>query len=219
MDEKTLKAIAQQLRKPEGEYATAVGNKMNEGNKIINLQSIEAMDIQDNDEILEIGMGNGFFVKELFNINKTITYSGCDYSEEMVTEAAKLNDNLIKQNKTEFILANGKELPFNDHLFDKVLTINTLYFWEDPEKYFHEIKRVLKKDGKLTIGIRPRSVMKSYPFVKYGFNMFSKEELITLLTQNKFEIEKVEENMEPDQENEGIKFKVENLIAVAKIIN
>ncbi|WP_020533974.1 class I SAM-dependent methyltransferase [Flexithrix dorotheae] len=219
MDEKTLKAIAQQLRKPEGEYATAVGNKMNEGNKIINLQSIEAMDIQDNDEILEIGMGNGFFVKELFNINKTITYSGCDYSEEMVAEAAKLNDNLIKQNKAEFILANGKELPFNDHLFDKILTINTLYFWEDPENYFNEIKRVLKKDGKLTIGIRPRSVMKSYPFVKYGFNMFSKEELITLLTQNKFEIEKVEENMEPDQENEGIKFKVENLIAVAKIIN
>ncbi|MBX2841181.1 MAG: class I SAM-dependent methyltransferase [Flammeovirgaceae bacterium] len=216
MDEQTLKIIAQQLRKPEGEHANAVGNKMNDGNKVINLQTIAAMGTKAHDYILEIGMGNGFFVKDLFKINKNITYSGCDYSAEMVAEAEKNNKNLIVQKKAEFILSNGENLPFEKEIFDQVMTINTLYFWENPKPYFEEIRRVLKEEGKLIIGIRPKSVMKGYPFVKYGFNMFSKEELIALLSQNKFEIEKVEENIEPDQENEGIKFKVENLIAVAR---
>ncbi|MBK7811139.1 MAG: hypothetical protein IPI50_07870 [Saprospiraceae bacterium] len=63
MDEQTLKEIAKQLRQPSGEFATQVGQKMNEGNLHINLNTIEALNLQKGDHILEIGMGNGFFVK------------------------------------------------------------------------------------------------------------------------------------------------------------
>jgi tRNA G46 methylase TrmB len=52
-----------------------------------------------NDSILEIGMGNGNFVKDLFEINPDITYVGCDFSEKMVEESTKNNAQLIADGK------------------------------------------------------------------------------------------------------------------------
>ena len=41
MNEEALKSIAAQLRQPHGEYAIQVGEKMNEGNLHINLNTIK----------------------------------------------------------------------------------------------------------------------------------------------------------------------------------
>lgn len=72
MDEETLKAIADQLRQPTGEYAIQVGEKMNEGNLHINLNTFEVLNLVAGDNILEIGMGNGFFVKNILSTDNTI---------------------------------------------------------------------------------------------------------------------------------------------------
>jgi ubiquinone/menaquinone biosynthesis C-methylase UbiE len=212
MDEETLKSIAAQLRKPHGEYALQVGEKMNEGNLHINLNTIEALKLKANDNILEIGMGNGFFVKNILSVAGSIQYSGCDFSEAMIAAAAELNKSFIENGRAEFHLGNADKLPFKDETFDKIFTINTIYFWDNPALVFSELRRVLKPGGELFIAIRPRSVMQHYPFVKYGFNMFSKEELENSVAENNFKVKATLEIEEPEQEIGGEKIPVKSLI-------
>ncbi len=216
MDENTLKLIAAQLRKPTGPDGIETGERMNVGNLLINLNTIESMDLQPGDEVMEIGMGNGHFVKNILDVNDSITYTGYDFSPDMIFEAKLRNEKYITEGRASFILGDVATMPFRDNSFNKILTINTIYFWYDPEKVLAEICRILKPGGKTYIAIRPRSSMQLYPFVKYGFNMFSKEELSDLLSANNFAVLEVIEKEEPSQDRFGTEMVVETLIVIGQ---
>lgn len=215
MTEEEFKQLAQQLRKPEGEDGLKVGKIMNEGNLQMNIQSIKELDVNAKEHILEIGMGNGFFVKDIIELGDSVKYTGCDFSQAMIEEASKINEEFINRGQVEFHLANAEELPFKNETFDKVLTINTLYFWDDITKVFNEIKRVLKPQGELVITIRPKDEMDNYPITKYGFKTFNKTDLTTLLAENEFEIVNVLEREEAERELAEMKMKDKFIIVKA----
>jgi len=63
-----LKFIAQQLRKPAGDFASTIGEKMNEGNQPLYSLTFSAMDISDGNTILEIGLyccGKSFLTRQM----------------------------------------------------------------------------------------------------------------------------------------------------------
>ena len=216
MDEPTLKSIAGQLRQPSGEFAIQVGVKMNEGNRHINLYTLEALTLKPADNILEIGMGNGFFVSDILSVDDSIQYAGCDFSEIMVDEARKYNEQFISTGQAAFHVASVDKLPFDNEVFDKAFSINTIYFWDNLQEALSEIRRVLKPKGQLVISIRPKSIMEHYPFVKYGFNMFTKEDLADLLSKNNFKVIATLEIKEPEQEINDEKITVEALLIRAE---
>ena len=216
MDEEKFKVIAKQLRRPQGDMALEVAKRMNQNNRLINLYTIKALEVKPNERLLEIGMGNGFFVKDIFEIQNNIQYHGCDYSEIMVEEARKNNELLVGEGRAEFLIATADKLPFEDRVFDKVFSVNTVYFWEEPEKILAEIHRVLNAEGRLFLSLRPKSSMKHYPFVKYGFDMFTRAELSVLLSENRFEMTDYWEEEEPEGDFDGQKMKIETLIVSAK---
>jgi len=209
-----IKALAEQLRLPTGELGKKVGETMNKGNRLMNLETIRQLDIEDNDNILEIGMGNGFFVKDILAAGKNVKYSGCDFSDTMVKEALILNDPLAANVK--FILSNADELPFQDGSFDKVFTVNTIYFWGNTRRTFTEIRRVLKPDGMLIVTLRPKSIMDKLPVVKYGFTTFSKEDAVKLLEENSYEMLSATESVDTDLTIDEQTFKNSFLIIKAK---
>lgn len=215
MDEEILKSMAAQLRQPHGDYAIQVGEMMNQGNLHINLNTIQALQLNASDQVLEIGMGNGFFVRNVLSAGDSVRYTGCDFSEIMVSEAKKINSSFVNEKRAAFHLAGAEHIPAADQSFDKIFTINTIYFWENPEEVLAEIHRLLKSKGRFLIALRPRSSMQDYPFTKYGFNLFSKEELSSLLTANQFTVKEIIELQEPDQEIAGENRPVETLIVVA----
>ena len=216
MHEEALKEIARQLRQPHGEHATEVGERMNQGNKLMNLSAINKLNAQANDVILEIGMGNGFFVKDILSLASAIHYIGCDFSEAMVEAAILQNKAFIDNHQAKFFLASADSLPFELPTFNKVFTVNTLYFWENPPLVLYEIKRVLKPEGQLLVAIRPKEIMEQYAFTQYGFTMYSKEELCDLLVDNGFSITQILEEQEPDQEINGETVSVASLIVSAE---
>ena len=73
------KTLAEQLRQPEGSLGIKVGENMNKGNRLMNLETIRQLEIAENDNILEIGMGNGYFVKDIITAATNVTYTGCDF--------------------------------------------------------------------------------------------------------------------------------------------
>ena len=212
MDEQSLRQLAAQLRQPTGEAGIQMGEWMNRGNVQINLETIATLNAVADDTILEIGMGNGFFVHNILQKDKSIQYTGADFSEVMVAEATRINSEWITKGQAKFILSNIDALPFADNSFTKIFTINTIYFWEDAAKVLGEIKRVLQPDGKFIVTLRPKRQMKNYPFIQYGFNLFSKEEAELLLTQNGFTVLLASEMQEPDFEVNGEMVKMESLV-------
>ena len=69
-----FQAVAQQLRKPDGDIGRRVGKKMNEGNLWIYKYTLDALNLEPNQHVLEIGMGNGAFVKDLMAKGNSIKY-------------------------------------------------------------------------------------------------------------------------------------------------
>lgn len=216
MTEEELKEMAAQLRKPSGEYGLKTGEWMNNGNFQMNQETLKVLDPKNAEQILEIGMGNGLFVKDILKNKPLLRYTGCDFSNEMVKEAKKLNSTAVNSMQALFIQTNANKLPFENGSFDKLFTVNTIYFWDDESAVLKEFKRVLRPGGSLIISLRPKHQMIKYPFTKYGFTMFSKEDLNLLLKNNGFLVSHVYENTEPDLELHGEILKLENLIVIAK---
>ena len=63
LTEEEIKEVAAQLRKPVGENGTEIGKLMNVGNAPMNRHTLAVLNPEPNDSILEVGMGNGFFVR------------------------------------------------------------------------------------------------------------------------------------------------------------
>jgi len=212
------KAVAEQLRRPDGDFGRKIADNMNISNRLINENTIHNLAINAGDNILEIGMGNGFFVKDILAINGAVKYTGCDFSETMVTEATKLNQAFVKSGQAKFILANAAELPFADNSFDKIFTVNTIYFWQNPAAQLAEIQRLLKPKALMVIGLRPKHVMQNYPFTQHGFILYSKADVIQLLEENNFKVTHIAEEKEPAQQIADITVLPESLIVVAEAL-
>jgi ubiquinone/menaquinone biosynthesis C-methylase UbiE len=193
-----------------------VGEKMNVGNAYINRYTIEALQVSRHDNILEIGMGNGFFVKDILAVDDSIKYCGCDFSAIMIEEANKMNAAFVAESRASFHLCDAAALPFEDASFNKIFTVNTLYFWDNHQATLAEISRVLQPNGQLIIAIRPKETMQHYPFVQYGFTLFSKTALTDFLSCNGFTVTSIIEKDEPPQEIGGVSMKVESLIVCAE---
>lgn len=191
--------IAAHLRKPNGEMGKEIAHKMNDGNYPMNMHTLAVLDSNHHDDILEIGMGNGFFVDKIINGKKNIKYTGLDYSETMVTEAITLNQEHVTNNKATFVKGDIANLPFKDKQFNKIFTVNTFYFWEDAKIVLNEIKRVLKDDGFFILSIRPKRSLKQFPVTKYNFKIVDTKDIITLLKESGFITIEQTEIKEPEQ--------------------
>lgn len=210
-----VEQIAAQLRKPHGSAAIEVAEFMNKGNVLLNRNTINEIEIKPNCHVLELGMGNGKFIPELFGKLPDMRYTGCDYSEEMVRAATEINQSYVTRKSASFICCDAENIPLEDDAVDVIFTVNTIYFWKDVDAVLTEFKRLLKPGGQLLIGLRPKQLMKNYAFVPYGFNLFSSEDVEGHLAGHNFkEIFSITKD-EPDFVTKERIFKVESLVVKA----
>lgn len=175
-----LKNLAAQLRCPDGEHGVMVGNSMNETNIGMTVTSIDVLALRDGDRVLEIGYGNGGHVSDLMQRAKDLHYWGIDISKTMHEEAMRINEKIVQGDQVQFDLYDGLTLPYHDQFFDKIFTVNTVYFWEYPHETFSEIARVLKPKGFFALTFADKSFMQTLSFTQYGFSLYEREELSDL---------------------------------------
>jgi len=104
-----------------------------------------------NSTILEIGPGPGWAGINLLKKRKDLKLVGLDASPDMIRVA---RENAAKEgfHDNKFILGFGEDMSqIKDRQFDLVISRDSLHHWEEPEKVFKEIKRILKPNGKLYI--------------------------------------------------------------------
>jgi ubiquinone/menaquinone biosynthesis C-methylase UbiE len=169
--------LSKNLRKPENEVGKVIGRLMNDMNYEMNKFTHECMKIKDEGHILEVGFSNGNFIFDILTVHKNLLFSGIDISEIMVQEAILKNSEFIKANRLILKVADSNNIPFANDMFDKTMIINTIYFWDEPENDLLEIKRVLKKGGKIYISFRSKKVMENFQFTKCNFNLYEPDEV------------------------------------------
>ncbi|WP_426480307.1 class I SAM-dependent methyltransferase [Chryseobacterium sp. R2ACT005] len=202
MEKEELKILAQNLANPQGEKGIEIGEMMNTTNISMTLESIKTLVVDDDQQILEIGHGNAAHLKSIMSLAKNLRYTGIDISETMHNEAKRLNKEFESQ--ADFILYEGRKLPFQDRTFDKIFTVNTVYFWESPVEFLNEIHRVLKDDGTFVLTFGQREFMEKLPFTEYDFILYNNSEMEELISKSHFK------RMKTSEKEEEIKSKTGN---------
>lgn len=201
MEKEDLKILAQNLANPQGEKGIEIGEMMNATNIGMTLESIKTLLIEDNEIILEIGHGNAAHVKSILNKAQNVTYTGIDISETMHHEAKKLNAEF--KNQADFVLYEGEKLPFEDRTFDKIFTVNTVYFWTKPIEYLNEIYRVLKDNGTFVLTFGQRDFMEKLPFTQFDFTLYNTDEMEETVSKSDFKRMKISEKEEEVKSKTG----------------
>jgi len=151
-----------------------------------NLWTIQHLDIQPTDKLLEIGFGPGFAIQEIVPLLTTGSISGIDFSQTMVSSAKRRNAPAVKTDQVDLRYGEVTHLPFAENMFDKAFSINSIYFWLDLLTAFKELRRILKPTGTLTITFLPSERWDSTPAATEDFKPYSSTEVQTLLTQAGF---------------------------------
>jgi len=201
MEKDELKILAQNLANPQGEKGKEIGEMMNATNIGMTLESIKTLLIEDDERILEIGHGNAGHLKSILNKAKNIKYTGIDISETMHKEAENLNKEFESQ--ADFVLYEGKKLPFEDQVFDKIFTVNTVYFWEEPVEFLNEIYRVLKDNGTFVLTFGQRDFMEKLPFTQFDFTLYNTDEMEETVAKSHFKRMKISEKEEEVKSKTG----------------
>jgi len=96
------------------------------------------------DKILEIGAGSAPHIK----------YISHNFNEYHIVETSDYASNYLKDNdKIFFKKYDGKNLPYSDNFFDRIIISHCLEHINSPEEFIFEMMSKLKKGGILSISL------------------------------------------------------------------
>lgn len=150
-----FKKFALQFGKPEGILGSIAGRLMASTGVEKNKWTISLLNIQSSDNVLEIGFGPGVATELVSKVIRDGHYVGIDYSDVMLRQAIKRNKKAIQEGKVTLRLEEVSNIPSFKLKFDKVLSVNSIIFWEDPVKSLKKIRQIMKPNGLIALTILP----------------------------------------------------------------
>ena len=97
--------------------------------------------------VLEIGTGPGYSGLEWLKKTENSRLKSLDISPDMIVIANRNAREYGLEARVEYIEGDAQDMPFDSDMFDGVFANGALHEWEQPEKVFNEIHRVLKTGG------------------------------------------------------------------------
>ncbi|MEE9385670.1 MAG: class I SAM-dependent methyltransferase [Nannocystaceae bacterium] len=180
--------IARQLRNPSGVFGRHVMTRMlNTGNRELIDSTLEALRLEPNDTLLDIGFGGGYALMRAFELAADLQAFGIDRSPETVLYAHGYCRTRVLEGRLRLLVSDVERLPFRSGLFTKIVTTNTLYFWAAPEIALAAIRGVLAVGGRIALGYSGAQKMQEYPaLTQHGFQAYDPERVAELLEAAEF---------------------------------
>jgi len=180
-----MSELSQQLRCPNGNKGIEVAMMMDKTNRSMTMHAVSNLLLKENDCILEIGHGNAGHLQEVLSKNKGLNYFGIDISALMTKESQSINRKFVESGVAHFQMYDGKHIPHEDDFFDAVFSVNTLYFWENPQSFFSEIARTMKSDGRFVLTFADAEFMKTLPYIKTPiFTLYNPEDIENIASES-----------------------------------
>src|SRR5580704_15354680 len=169
------------------------GPKMEQHHLNITEKTIRLMDLRPGERILDLGCGSGWATRLLARMvgegpEGFGQVVGVDVSDEMIRVAradSKDFENVM------FVWGSATQIPWEENFFDKMLSIESFYYWPDQERGLAELFRVMAPKGRLFILI---NLYKDDPYslqwvdkLKVPVHVRSAAEYVELLKAHAFE--------------------------------
>ncbi|MBS1850020.1 MAG: methyltransferase domain-containing protein [Acidobacteria bacterium] len=169
------------------------GDKMQQHHLDITEKTIRRMDLRPGERVLDLGCGSGWATRLLARLvgegpEGFGQVVGLDISDEMVRLAratSKDFDNIL------YVWGSAQQIPWEENFFDKVLSVESFYYYPDQERALAELFRVLAPRGRLFILI---NLYKDNPYslqwvdkLKVPVHVRSAAEYVELFQRHAFE--------------------------------
>jgi len=125
-------------------------------NRRRNAWVVSLLDMARTDRVLEIGFGPGIAIREAAGRVTDGLVCGVDHSEIMLGQARRRNAGAIRASRVDLRLGTAERLPSFDAQFDKILTVNSMGFWDDPVTCLRSLRALLQPGGHIAIASQPR---------------------------------------------------------------
>jgi ubiquinone/menaquinone biosynthesis C-methylase UbiE len=145
--------VDEQMRREFNQWAEAGrGEEMEQHHISITQQTLELMGLKPGQRVLDLGCGAGWasrlLAQRVGGGERPGQVIGLDVSDEMI-RIARANstafDNLM------FVVGSAQQIPWEENFFDKVLSVESFYYYGDQEGALSELFRVLAPRGELYI--------------------------------------------------------------------
>jgi len=107
-------------------------------------QVIADMQLRPGERVLDLGCGNGWATRLIAQANAGVQAIGVDASPKMIARAEALHSLTIR---ARYELGTFEQLDFKDNHFDRVFSMEALYYAADLGRAIRECLRVLKPGG------------------------------------------------------------------------
>ena len=143
----------EQMRREFNEWAEAgKGEEMEHHHISITQQTLAMMGLRPGQRVLDLGCGAGWASRLLAQMvaggERPGQVIGVDVSDEMIRRARAAStqyDNLM------FVVGSAQQIPWEENFFDKVLSVESFYYYGDQEGALDELFRVMAPKGELYI--------------------------------------------------------------------
>jgi arsenite methyltransferase len=173
--------------------AEGEGEKMERHHLDITEKTIRQMELRAGERVLDLGCGAGWATRLLARLvgegpEGFGQVVGLDVSDEMIRQArtaSKDFDNIL------YVWGSAQQIPWEENFFDKVLSVESFYYYADQEKALAELFRVMAPRGRLFILI---NLYKDNPYslqwvdkLKVPVHVRSASEYVELLKKHAFD--------------------------------
>jgi ubiquinone/menaquinone biosynthesis C-methylase UbiE len=139
----------QKLQQEFNQWAAAGrGDEMEDHHSDITDQTLELMDIQPSDCILDLGCGTGWASRRMAKVATAGEVIGLDVADEMLRRAEQTSGGF---KNIRYVWGSAEKIPADDKYFSKVLSVESFYYYADQGKALDELRRVMAPGAKLFI--------------------------------------------------------------------
>ena len=156
--QKLAMAIRSQFRQPRGGAGWLAGWEMalRSSNRQRNVWAVGLLGVEPTDRVLEIGFGPGIAIRELSRRATHGLVCGVDHSAVMVRQATGRNAEAVRAGRVALRLGAAEHLLAFAEPFDKVLAVNNMGMWHEPDEGLQALHRRMRPGGRIAIVSQPR---------------------------------------------------------------
>ncbi|WP_170289370.1 class I SAM-dependent methyltransferase [Metabacillus lacus] len=151
-----MDALSKNFRKPEGILGKIAGKVMSWENQEINEWTVEKLEIQSGDNVLEIGYGPGYGIEYILSNYEGTSVDGADVSETMKEQAGKRLQSFIEEGRARLWAVDIEKAELEKESYDRVLSVNNYTIWDSPREGLENVVAALRPGGRAAITMQPR---------------------------------------------------------------
>ncbi|MBN2055450.1 class I SAM-dependent methyltransferase [bacterium] len=180
--------MAAQLVQPSGIAGRHILPRLwNRRNAALNEAALRSLHLEKEDRGLEVGYGGGGYL--LGRMLKTVTEGtvvGVDVSPVMTAACARRLARETATGRLALMCAAVEMLPFQDHVFSRVCSVNSLFYWRNLREGLDELHRVLIPGGLLVLVFTEKGDLDGRGFGHFGVRSLSVDLVVQALYEAVF---------------------------------